>query len=100
MPRGPCAKQTVTATVVLLDGRSFIATNDCANPQGAPAEVIALALAAAAGDTVGATLYLAGHTYACEGCKAAAIAAGVAAIAICAPSGAIIAASSLSRPAT
>ena len=93
-----CAKQLVTATVVALDGRRFVGTNACAKPQvvcpraGMPtgegyelctsvceqqghAEVQALRAAGPA--AVGATMYLHGHTYACDHCVAVCRAAGV-----------------------
>jgi deoxycytidylate deaminase len=86
---GPCAKQTVTATIVALDGTYYIGTNHTFNPQkicpriGMPtgvgyhlckdvcqqpshAEINALRLAGDAAN--GATLYLEGHTYACASC--------------------------------
>ncbi|CAE6839498.1 hypothetical protein [Paraburkholderia nemoris] len=103
---GPCVKQTVIATVIALDGERFVATNHCMNPQTscpragmrtgagyelcksvcqqpAHAEVNAVAFAGEAAQ--GATLYLEGHTYACESCKSAARAAGVLEIVIGAP---------------
>lgn len=88
--RGPCAKQTTYATVVTPDGRTFLGTNACDNPQRVcprgdmptgvgyhlcievcrqtgHAEVNACR---AAGEHArGATLYLEGHYYACEPCK-------------------------------
>lgn len=100
---GPCVKQTVTATIVTPDGRRFVGTNHCMTPQStcargalptgvgyelcksvcnqpAHAEVNALAIA---GDAArGATLYLEGHYYACEPCKAAASLAGIVEIVI------------------
>lgn len=101
-----CAKQTVTATIVMPDGRRFVGTNFARNPQPtcpradmptgvgyelcrsicqqeAHAEVNAIA--AAGGKAEEATLYLEGHTYACEPCKAACAAAGIVAIVIGAP---------------
>lgn len=103
---GPCAKQTVFATILTPDGRRFISTNYVANPQpvcprgdmptgvgyelcksvcqqGAHAEVNAIR--EAGGNARGATLYLEGHTYACEPCKAAAEAAGIVEIVIGGP---------------
>jgi hypothetical protein len=95
---GPCLKQTVTATIVALDGSRYQATNHVLAPQSvcpraglatgvgyelcrdicrqpAHAEINALDLA---GDACrGGTLYLTGHTYACEPCKDAARRAGV-----------------------
>lgn len=95
---GPCAKQTVTATIVTKDGQRFVGTNYCNNAQqtcpraGMPtgagyelcrnicqqeahAEIVALR--AAGLNTQGATLYIEGHSYACEPCKAAAREAGI-----------------------
>lgn len=93
-----CAKQLVTATIVAKDGRRFVGTNACANPQavcprgGMPtgqgyelctsvcqqqqghAEVQALRAAGEA--AIGATMYLQGHTYACETCQVACLKAG------------------------
>jgi len=100
---GPCAKQTVTATLVATSGTHYIATNGVAKPQAvcpragmptgegyelcrsvceqpAHAEVAAIALAGR--HARGATLYLTGHTYACEDCQRAAREAGVADIVI------------------
>lgn len=104
--KGPCVKQTVTATIIATDGRRFTATNHCDNAQSicpragmatgegyelcrsvceqpAHAEVNAIWLARRA--TRGATLYLQGHTYACEPCKKACADAGIASIVIGAP---------------
>ena len=101
-----CAKQTVTATVIAPDGHRFVGTNFALNPQptcpraemptgvgyelcrsicqqDAHAEVNAIAAAGEA--AAGAILYLEGHTYACEPCKAAAREAGVAEIIIGGP---------------
>ena len=101
-----CAKQTVTATIVTPCGERFVGTNFALNPQPtcprgdmptgvgyelcasvcqqiAHAEVNAIA---AAGDRArGATLYLERHSNACEPCKAACAAAGIARIVIGAP---------------
>jgi tRNA(Arg) A34 adenosine deaminase TadA len=100
---GPCAKQVVTATIVTPDGRRFIGRNDVANPQdacpragmaagvgyhlcrdicrqGGHAEI--QALRRAGDDARGATLYLEGHSYACDDCTAACAAAGIARIVI------------------
>jgi pyrimidine deaminase RibD-like protein len=82
----------VTATVRAIDGREFTATNQCrvsapcprehlptgvgyelCNPEHAEVRAVRLAGEAA----IGATLYLEGHTYACEPCKAAARDAGI-----------------------
>lgn len=104
--QGPCAKQTVTATIIASDGTRFSATNYCLMPQrtcprsGMPtghgytlcreicqqpahAEVNALQLAK--GKAQGGTLYLVGHTYACESCTKAAQEAGIVRIVIGAP---------------
>lgn len=95
---GPCAKQTVTATIVDLSGLRHVGTNYCLNPQTTcprgdmptgvgyhlckeicqqvgHAEPVAIAAAGAAAR--GATLYLEGHTYACDSCKGVAHAAGI-----------------------
>lgn len=106
MKIGPCTKQTVTATIVAADGRRFVGTNFVRNAQpvcpradmptgvgydlcrdvcqqSGHAEPNAIA---AAGEAAwGAYLYLEGHTYACEPCKAAADAAGIVAIIIAPP---------------
>jgi len=95
---GPCAKQTVTATIVTASGERFVGTNACRKPQkvcpragmatgvgyhlcreicqqDAHAEVAAIR---AAGDKArGATLYLDGHTYLCGPCEVAAFEAGI-----------------------
>jgi len=96
--RGPCIKQTVTATIIARDGRCFVGTNYCTKPQntcareGMPtgvgydlcksvcgqlnhAEVNAIKAAGEA--SLGATLYLEGHTYACDRCKASMSEAGI-----------------------
>jgi deoxycytidylate deaminase len=96
--KGPCAKQTVTATIIAENGDTYLSTNYCLNPQvSCPraglltgegyelckdicrqvghAEVNAITLAGV--NAVGATLYLKGHTYACDGCKQAAKEAGI-----------------------
>lgn len=98
---GPCAKQVVVATVIALNGERYIGTNHCMKPQAtcpragmptgvgyelcksiceqdAHAEVNAVRLAGP--DAVGATLYLEGHTYACQACQVASVSAGVAEI--------------------
>lgn len=95
---GPCAKQTTRATIIAPDGRRFVGTNDCRNPQptcpraGMPTGVgyelcqsvcqqtghaEANACRAADGQAHGGALYLEGHYYACEPCKTAAKEAGV-----------------------
>jgi len=103
---GPCAKQTVRATIVTPEGYRFVATNYVLNAQatcprgGMPtgegyhlcrevcmqvghAEINALRIAGKFAR--GATLYLEGHTYACEPCKAACDEAGIVALVIGAP---------------
>jgi deoxycytidylate deaminase len=106
MTIGPCVKQAVTATIVSPTGERFIGTNHCLNAQTvcpragmatgvgyelcrdvcqqpAHAEVNAVAVA---GDAArGGTLYLEGHTYACEPCKRCAADAGISEIIIGAP---------------
>jgi deoxycytidylate deaminase len=103
---GPCAKQTVTATVMAQDGRRFVATNHCNRPQPAcprdglptgtgyylcrqicdqPAHAEVNVLAAAGEAARGATLYLQGHTYACQECLDACMRAGIARIGIGSP---------------
>lgn len=95
---GPCAKQTVKATIIAADGGRFVGTNHCMTPQAtcaraglptgvgydlcksicqqdAHAEVNAIRIAA--DDAKGATLYLEGHTYACQSCQDAAKTAGI-----------------------
>lgn len=94
---GPCVKQVVTAILIALDGQKFIATNDCETPQTVcpradmktgegyhlcksichqtnHAEINVLLFAGNKAN--GATIYLTGHTYACEPCKQAAAKAG------------------------
>lgn len=103
---GPCAKQTVTATIIAADGRRFVGTNFVRNPQPTcprgdlptgvgyemcreicdqfgHAEINAIAAAGVA--ACGGVLYLEGHTYACDPCKAAAWLAGIRMIVIGAP---------------
>ena len=100
MIKGRCAKQIVSATIVTEDGHVFYGQNDCENPQTVcprdtagcksgegyemckdicqqtgHAEINALTRAGDAAN--GATLFLQGHTYACDPCKEAAIAAGI-----------------------
>lgn len=101
-----CAKQTVTATIITPDGQRFIGTNFARNPQptcpradmstGVGYELCRSicqqeghaevnAIAAAGGSATGATLYLEGHTYACDPCKLACQRAGIAEIVIGSP---------------
>lgn len=100
---GPCLKQTVRATIITPDGEWFIGTNHVENPQPScpradlptgvgyelcrdicrqPAHAEVNALFEAGYRARGATLYLEGHTYACEPCKAACAAAGITEIVI------------------
>jgi hypothetical protein len=93
-----CAKQTVTATIVAPDGRRYVGTNACANPQpacprgdmptgvgyhlcrevcGQHGHAEAAAIQSAAGRARGGTLYLEGHSYACAACLALAAGAGL-----------------------
>jgi len=93
--KGPCAKATVTCTLVTPEGEHIVGTNYCHNAQSAcprlpgegyekcrsicdqagHAEVVAIALA---GDKAnGSRAYLQGHTYACQACQEALFAAGV-----------------------
>ena len=93
---GPCAKQTVTATIVTPTGRRYTGTNWCENGQtvcprvtagfktgegyelcqsvcrqSAHAEVNALWSAMdeeTPGGLAGSTCYVEGHTYACKSC--------------------------------
>lgn len=99
-----CARRVVTATVVSQDGRHFIATNHvrAVPPTGCPrvglksgvgwhlckevcgqqahAEVNALALA---GEKArGGALFIEGHDYICDDCRAAAARAGIARIVV------------------
>ncbi len=93
--KGPCAKTKVTAVLVSEDGEGFIGENDCLNPQtvcpregGEGYEKCASvcrqtghaeenAIRKAGDKAKGAVIYLQGHTYACNSCKAAAQDAGV-----------------------
>jgi len=103
---GPCAKQVVTATIVTEDGFRFVATNYVLSPQatcprGAMPTGVgyhlcqevchqvghaeANALRIAGRYAKGATMYLEGHSYACESCKHRAAFAGIREIVIGAP---------------
>jgi deoxycytidylate deaminase len=98
--RGPCAKQTVTATIVTPTGERFVGTNGCANPQATcPRDAAGMktgegyhlcdevcqqtghaeinALRAAGEKARGGILYIEGHTYACEPCRQAMDKAGI-----------------------
>jgi deoxycytidylate deaminase len=87
-----CAKQTVTATIITPEGHRWVGTNFALNPQpacprgDAPtgtgyelcnsicrqlAHAEINALAAAGSEARGCVLFLEGHTYACEPCRAA-----------------------------
>lgn len=100
LKRGPCAKQTVTATIITPTGERFVGTNDCANPQTTcPRDAAGMktgegyhicrevcrqtghaeinALRAAGEKARGATMYIEGHTYACGSCQEALTKAGV-----------------------
>jgi deoxycytidylate deaminase len=100
---GPCAKQVVVATVVTPSGLTFSSSNFVRNPQPScprahlpsgvgyemcrdicdqpeHAEINALVFAGSYAE--GATLYLEGHSYACDSCVAACDAAGIAQIVI------------------
>jgi deoxycytidylate deaminase len=104
--RGPCVKQRVRATIIAADGRWYSGENDCLSPQEVcpraneptgcgyelcrqvcrrtgHAEVNAIRVAGKAAR--GGRLFLEGHTYACEPCKAACAAAGIIDITIGAP---------------
>lgn len=92
---GPCAKVTVTCTLVTLDGERIVGTNWCANPQTTcprqpgedyakcksvcgqegHAEVVAIRLAGI--KTKGSRAYIENHTYACQNCQETLFAAGV-----------------------
>lgn len=95
---GPCTRKVVTATLIAENGERFVGTNCCSAPatpcpradlptgvgyetciavcrQVGHAEIVALDLA---GDLArGGVLYVEGHGYACDACKAAAAACGV-----------------------
>lgn len=92
---GPCAKQTVTCTIVAVTGERFVGTNWCRNPQAqcprapgegyekcaavcdqnAHAEIDALRKAGEM--AYGATAVLSGHTWACRACQEALFGAGI-----------------------
>lgn len=95
MKFGPCAKTTVTCTLVTISGEHVIGTNHCANPQTTcprspgedytkckticqqegHAEQVAVRLA---GDKAkGSKAYIEGHTYACMNCQHTMFDAGV-----------------------
>jgi deoxycytidylate deaminase len=98
---GPCAKMVVTATVVALNGKRYRATNYCRKPQlscaraGMPSGVgyelcksvcdqpehaEVNAVLGAGPDAAGATVYLVGHTYACQACVDFCVKAGASVI--------------------
>jgi deoxycytidylate deaminase len=92
--RGPCAKQVVVAVVITRDNKAYVGRNDVNNAQQVcprvtagmktgegyelcktvcqqpdHAEVAAIKAAVAAGSLVsGSTMFIYGHTYACEPC--------------------------------
>lgn len=95
---GPCVKQRVIATIITPTGQRFTGENDCANPQQVcpragmktgegyelchsicrqtgHAEINAIA--SAGKHAKGATIYVQGHSYACEPCRSACAAAGI-----------------------
>ncbi|MFM2287559.1 MAG: hypothetical protein RL684_702 [Pseudomonadota bacterium] len=97
---GPCAKVTVTCTLIDYMGRKIVGTNACDNPQEkcprlpgedytkcetvcqqrGHAEIQALRVA---GDRAcGARAHLDGHTYYCRECQEALFAAGVESLAL------------------
>lgn len=103
---GPCVKQTVTATIIATDGQRFIGTNHCESAQEVcpraglptgvgyemcrdicrqPAHAEVNAIAAAGKHCNGTTLYLEGHTYACDPCLKACERAGIVNVVIGAP---------------
>lgn len=100
---GPCAKQTVTCTLVALTGERFVGTNACGNPQvvcprtfgegyekchticqqAGHAEEQALR---AAGDKAkGAHAYVEGHVWCCQNCQIELFKHGVKALTIGSP---------------
>lgn len=101
--RMTCAKTTVRCTIVAVDGRRFVGTNYCENPQPvcprAPgegyekcaticrqvghAEPVAVALAGE--HARGGRAYIEGHTYACMNCQHALFGAGVISFTVGAP---------------
>ena len=104
--KGPCAKQVVKAVIVSKEGHVYEGTNYCNNFQSIcprdtqgyktgegyhlckdicdqPAHAEVNALKEAGKDAEDATLYLTGHTYACDSCKSACSSAGISKIVIC-----------------
>lgn len=96
--KGPCVKQRVIATIITLSGKRFVGENDCANPQTVcpragmktgegyhlcssickqTGHAEENALKAAGRKAFGATIYIQGHSYACEPCKRACAKEGV-----------------------
>lgn len=96
---GRCAKQVVVATLVTKDGETVVGTNRCLNPQTVcPRDAQGMksgegyhlckevcqqynhaevdAITRAGKKAKGAVIYLQGHHYACDNCKAASIDAG------------------------
>lgn len=100
---GPCAKQTVTCTIITSEGERFVGTNSCANPQivcpRLPGEgyekchsicdqrghAEEQALRAAGAKAKGAWAYIEGHTWACQNCQMALFAEGLLCLTIGAP---------------
>lgn len=107
-PSGPargqrvtCAKQVVKATIIAMNGQTFVGFNDVANPQavcprgdmpsnvgyhlcrdvcGQAGHAEVMAIEAAGEHAEGATLILEGHKAVCPTCMAACNAAGIARI--------------------
>lgn len=100
---GPCAKQTVTCTLISLDGERFVGTNACMNPQAVcprePGEgyekchsicaqlghAEEQALHRAGSKAFGARAYVEGHTWCCQSCQIKLFEHGVEALTIGAP---------------
>ncbi len=103
---GPCAKQTVVATIVAADGTRYSSSNYTMRPQAAcpragmatgegyelcksvceqPGHAETNAIRLAGPNARGGTLYLEGHTYACGPCALAAVEAGILGIKIGSP---------------
>lgn len=103
---GPCVKQTVTATIVSKSGKNYTGTNYCNNPQticpradmltGIGYELCSSicqqsghaeinAIKSAGDESIGAILYLEGHSYVCASCTKACKDAGIEKIIISSP---------------
>jgi deoxycytidylate deaminase len=100
MAEGPCAKTTVTCTLVTATGEHIVGTNYCENAQAScprhagedytkcrticrqvgHAEVVALMRAGH--KSAGSRAFIEGHTYACQNCQEALFAAGVISISV------------------